>query len=382
MNQKLKFIKKIKIIHILNSVGGVDVSLRLILENCNPEKVENIIIHGEHDTKSIYINKNGKPLKEYKLPIQREISIFKDLKAIYNTIKILKIEKPNIIHAHSAKGGVIARTASLFYKIKVLHTPQAYSYLSSPKGFKRIVFLGIEKALKSFRSILVASSTSELNRGLFEVGYKKQNTELFNNSINPITINSEDKISSQFPKKYICSVGRPSFQKNIEMMIKVIKELKKMIPEIHLVLLGVGEYSPNKNKVEELIIKYKLKDNVTLIPWIAREKIFQIISKSELYLSTARYEGLPYSIIEALAIGKACIVTNCDGNRDLVKNEINGYVVEENEIKSMANRIFELYNDNKKRKKFELNSFDSFNLNYNIEKNIVNIETIYKKYSN
>lgn len=374
--------KKIKIIHILNSVGGVDVSLRLILENCNSEEFENIIIHGKHDTKSVYINKNGKPLKEYKLPIQREISIFRDLKAIYNTIKILKIEKPNIIHAHSAKGGVIARTASLFYKIKVLHTPQAYSYLSSPKGLKRIVFLGIEKALKNFSSILVASSTSELNRGLFEVGYKKQNTELFNNSINPITINSEDKISSQIPKKYICSVGRPSFQKNIEMMIKVIKELKKMIPEIHLVLLGVGEYSPNKNKVEELIIKYKLKDNVTLIPWIAREKIFQIISKSELYISTARYEGLPYSIIEALALGKACIVTNCDGNRDLVKNAINGYVVEENEIKSMANRIFELYNDNKKRKKFELNSFDSFNLNYNIEKNIVNVETIYKKYSN
>ena len=117
-----------------------------------------------------------------------------------------KIEKPNIIHAHSAKGGVIARTASLFHKIKVLHTPQAYSYLSSPKGLKRIVFLGIEKALKNFSSILVASSTSELNRGLFEVGYKKRNTELFNNSINPITINSEDKISSQIPKKYICSV--------------------------------------------------------------------------------------------------------------------------------------------------------------------------------
>ena len=374
--------KKIKIIHILNSVGGVDVSLRLILENCNSEEFENIIIHGKHDTKSVYINKNGKPLKEYKLPIQREISIFRDLKAIYNTIKILKIEKPNIIHAHSAKGGVIARIASLFYKIKVLHTPQAYSYLSSPKGLKRIVFLGIEKALKNFSSILVASSTSELNRGLFEVGYKKQNTELFNNSINPITINSEDKTSSQVPKKYICSVGRPSFQKNIEMMIEVIKELKKMIPEIHLVLLGVGEYSPNKNKVEKLIIKHKLKDNVTLIPWIAREEIFQIISKSELYISTARYEGLPYSIIEALALGKACIVTNCDGNRDLVKNAINGYVVEENEIKSMANRIFELYNDNKKRKKFELNSFDSFNLNYNIEKNIVKVETIYKKYSN
>ena len=340
--------KKIKIIHILNSVGGVDVSLRLILENCNPEEFENIIIHGEQDTKSLYKDKNNKLLKEYKLPIQREISIFKDLKTIYNTIKILKIERPNIIHAHSAKGGGIARTASIFCKTRVLHSPQAYSYLSCPKGFKRIIFLGIEKAFRGFSSILVASSTSELNRGLFEVGYKKRNTELFNNSINPITIDSEDKTSCQTPKKYICSVGRPSFQKNIEMMIEVIKELKKMIPEIHLMLLGVGEYSPNKNNIENLIVKYKLRDNVTLVPWIDREEIFQIISKSELYISTARYEGLPYSVIEALALSKACVVTNSDGNRDLVKNEVNGYVVENNEAKSMANRIFEIHKNKEK----------------------------------
>ena len=373
--------KKVKVLHILNSVGGVDVSLRLILENSNTNEFNHVIIHGADDTKKSYSDKNGNILKEYKLPIQREISLLKDLKAIYQTIKILKKENPSVVHAHSAKGGIIARAASIFHKVKVLHTPQAYSYLSTSKGIKRTIFLLVEKFFKNFNSILVASSNSELNRGINEVGYKKEKALLFNNSINKIEIDLLEKISISLPKNFICSVGRPSFQKNIEMMIEVIKEVKKEIPDVHLVLMGVGEYSPNKESVEELIVKYNLEENTTLINWIDRNEIFKIIAKSELYISTARYEGLPYSIIESLALGKACVVTNCDGNRDLVINEVNGYVIEENDVKSMANRIFALYNNKELMKKFGENSLASFNSNFNIENNILKIESIYRKYS-
>ncbi|RZP04846.1 MAG: glycosyltransferase family 1 protein [Flavobacteriales bacterium] len=373
--------KKIKIAHILNSVGGVDVSLRLILENCNPNQFEHIIVHGQNDTKVNFVNKDHRKLIDYKLSIQREISPLNDFKAIYNTIKILKAENPDIIHAHSAKGGIIGRVASIFFNTKVLHTPQAYSYLSSPKGLKRKIFLVIEKFFKNINSILVASSPSELNRGINDVGYKRKNTNLFNNSINPIELDN-DQISISLPSDFICSVGRPSFQKNIEMMVEVIREVKKVIPKIHLVILGVGEYSPNKKNIEKLINKYTLEQNITLVPWIYRGEIFKIIKKSKFYISTARYEGLPYSIIESLALKKACVVTNTDGNRDLVKNEINGYVVEENDIKTMANRIFTLYNNDEKRKVFEHNAFESFKSNYNIENNILNIERIYRKYIN
>ena len=373
--------KKIKIAHILNSVGGVDVSLRLILENCNPNQFEHIIVHGKDDTKINFVNKDRHKLPDYKLSIQREISPLNDFKAIYNTIKILKAENPDIIHAHSAKGGIIGRIASVFFNTKVLHTPQAYSYLSSPIGLRRTIFLVIEKFFKNINSILVASSPSELNRGINDVGYKKKNTNLFNNSINPIEL-VDDNTSISLPSDFICSVGRPSFQKNIEMMVEVIREVKKVIPKIHLVILGVGEYSPNKENLEQLITKYTLEENITLVPWINRDEIFKIIKKSKIYISTARYEGLPYSIIESLALGKACVVTDSDGNRDLVKNEINGYVVKENDIKTMANRIFTLYHDDEKRKVFEHNAFESFKFNYNIENNILNIERIYRKYIN
>ncbi|MGV6828238.1 MAG: glycosyltransferase [Flavobacteriales bacterium] len=371
---------KIKVIHILNSVGGVDVSLRLILENTNPQKIENIVIHGKEDTKKPFYDKNLKPIKEFKLPIQREISVLKDLSSILKTIKILKKEQPNIIHAHSAKGGIIARAASLFFNVNVLHTPQAYSFLST-KGIKSKLFLIIEKIFKSCNSILLASSTSELNRGIKEVGYKKEKALLFNNSINKITVNPSDKIQAILPKKFICSVGRPSYQKNIEMMVEVVKKVKNTIPNIHLVLMGVGEYSPNKEQVEKLIKKNQLENNFTLIPWIAREEIFKIIAKSDLYISTARYEGLPYSLIESLAIGKASVVTNCDGNRDLVKNNKNGFVVELEDIEAMAKEIIKLLKDTKLRKEFETKSLNYFNTNFNMENNINKLEGIYLKYS-
>ena len=56
--------------------------------------------------------------------------------------------------------------------------------------------------------------------------------------------------------------------------------------------------------------------------------------------------------------------------------------IKENDIKTMANRIFTLYHDDEKRKVFEHNAFESFKFNYNIENNILNIERIYRKYIN
>jgi glycosyltransferase involved in cell wall biosynthesis len=373
--------KKLKIIHVLHAVGGVDVSVRLITQNIDSAQHETIIIHGTTDTQKPFLDNNSKELKEYALPISREISPYNDLKAIQQTIKILRKEKPDVVHAHSAKGGIIARAASMFYAVPVLHTPQAYSFLSEPKGLKRLVFLGIEKFFKNINATLLASSNSERNRGIQEVGYKEEKALVFNNSINPIS-NKFVRISEiNLPENFICTVGRPSFQKNIELMIEVLKTVKLKQPNIHLVLMGVGEYSPNKQQVEQLITAYNLESNITMIPWIAREKIFAIIKKSKLYISTARYEGLPYSIIASLAIGKACVVTDCDGNRDLIEDGYNGYVIKENMVDTMANRIFALLEDDILRNTLGENALTHFNTHFNIEENSKKLEAIYKQIS-
>jgi hypothetical protein len=84
--------KKIKIAHILNSVGGVDVSLRLILKNIDSKNFENIVIHGKKDTLSPFETKENDIIKSFKLNIVRNINPLKDLTALFQSYKVLKQE--------------------------------------------------------------------------------------------------------------------------------------------------------------------------------------------------------------------------------------------------------------------------------------------------
>jgi len=367
--------KRVKVAHVLYSVGGVEVYLDLVTKNIDSKIVENIIIHSKKNKVKEYIDNVGKPVKQFFIPIQRDISIVHDLKCVYQTIKILKKEKPDLIHAHSAKGGIIGRLASLFYPVTVLHTPHAYSYLSTNSKLKKKIFLTIERVFKSFNSVLLATSDSELKRGIEEVGYKPSKALLFNNSILPVSVKGLEV--QALPKTYICTVGRPSYQKNIELMIEVVRKIKKKIPDIHLVVMGLGVVSPNTESVKELISKYHLEDNTTLIEWIERDKIFHILKGAKFYLSTSRYEGLPYSIIECLSLKKAIIASNCDGNRDLVINNYNGYLIDETEIDEFVQKSMELYDNNKLRREFENNSYYLFKEKFDLSTNIKSLEEIY-----
>lgn len=368
---------KVKILHVLHSVGGVDVSLRLILSNLDPNKFESIVVKGKTDTEKVFQDANHAKIKTHNCTIIRNISPLNDLKALKDLQKIVKEEKPDLIHAHSAKGGILGKLVGHFKKVPILHTPQAYSFLSANSKIKKSAFLTIEKVFSKLNNKILASSTSEQNRAINEVGYETEKALIFNNSIKPIDEIKPLSIRKTWPDEYICSVGRPSFQKNIELMIEILAELKKKNSQIHLVLMGVGFHSPNLETIKKLIKKYNLSKNISLLEWTEREDIFHIIKKSQLYISTARYEGLPYSIIEALALKKACVVTDADGNRDLIKDNHNGFVIFDNNIKEFNQKIELLLSDNKLKKQFEENAYRRFNSNFNINNTIQSLERIY-----
>jgi glycosyltransferase involved in cell wall biosynthesis len=372
--------KKKKVLHILHCVGGVEVWLRLMLANIDPEKFENIVIHGENDTKEPFYYKDRSEVKRYRVPIFREIAIIKDSIAIYKSYKIIQSEKPDIIHVHSAKGGIIGRLIGRFFNIKVLFTPQAFSYLSETDGLKKNVFLQIEKTFANGNSILLASSNSERNRAIQEVGYEENKTLVFNNCVEPIAAIQPLSIPKTWPDNYICTVGRPCYQKNIDFMIKVFHEVKKS-KDIHLVLMGVGHHVGQLDLVKQMIIDLDLSQHVTLLDWTSREDVLHIVSKSQLYLSTARYEGLPYAIIESLALSKACVVSDCDGNRDLVRDGYNGFLIKEYDVDAYKNKIITLLDDKALSDKFSENAQQLFLENFNIKTNITELESIYTAYS-
>jgi glycosyltransferase involved in cell wall biosynthesis len=82
-----------------------------------------------------------------------------------------------------------------------------------------------------------------------------------------------------------------------------------------------------------------------------------------------------------MALSKPCVVSDCDGNRDLIQNDYNGFVVKDENISEFSERIKLLLNDDSLLRKLSKNAKECFNENYNIQKNIKKLEEIYTNFS-
>ena len=375
-----KSFSKIKILHLLHCVGGVEVYVRQITENINPDYIENIIVSQTLINKDKFQNSNKGLIKTHTINIKREINPLFDLLAIFKFIYIIIKEKPNLIHAHSAKGGVIARISSLFFKIKVFYTPHAFSFLSTNSFLKRQLYIFIEKALKTSNTFVLATSISEKNQAEHKIGYSPSKVMVLNNAIPPFDL-SIIKAYPLIHSNYICTVARPSYQKNVEMLLDVFLLITNKCNDIHLFIIGAGEYSPSLNKIKKIIVKYNLDSNVTILPWVARTNVLSIIKNSKIYVSTSRYEGMPYAVIESMSLKVPCVLTDVDGNRDLVKDGYNGYIIKNMDVKDMSLKICDLLENNDKRKQFGENAYAYYLKNHLLSQFIDKLTRNYFKIS-
>lgn len=366
--------RKLKVMHVLNAVGGVKVYLDQILENIDFSRFDITVVRGKGDDCQF---SQEALITEFRIDLVREISVIQDFRALTQLIRRIRAEKPDLIHCHSAKAGVIGRIAAYRTGVKVLYTPHAFSYLSTGSRLKRWVYLQIERLLASRKSVLLATSPSEQKRAIEEVGYREADTRVFHNSVRPVPMSDSGTFPPKsWPDTYICTVGRPSYQKNISCMVDIVDSLSKDT-DIHLVVMGVGFYAPENESVKEKIAALGLESRITLLPWCDRNEVLHIIRHSKMYISTSRYEGLPYSVIEALALAKPCVVSDCDGNRDLIRNDMNGFIVPQGDIAAFTEKIRNILDDGDLAQRLSSGAAKTFSEHYDITTNIRLLEALY-----
>ena len=129
------------------------------------------------------------------------------------------------------------------------------------------------------------------------------------------------------PDKYICYIGRPSYQKNPLFLVEVVKDVHILHPEVKFVLLGVGYYSPELDRMKTKIAEYALEEVISLFPWLNHRETLEYVNNSLFYLTVARYEGLPLAVIEAMSLGKAIVASDVAGNKDCVQDGYNGRLI-------------------------------------------------------
>jgi L-malate glycosyltransferase len=142
-------------------------------------------------------------------------------------------------------------------------------------------------------------------------------------------------------------VGRLSETKRPHIFIDIIRLLKEKFPNINAVIAGDG---PEKDHILKLIKSHNLESNIQLLgqvdhveTWLLRSKVFVL---------TSRWEGVSISMLEAMACGSVPIVSNVGDLKDIIKNDINGYLIEaHHQPHEYANHAQEILHNDAKRER-------------------------------
>lgn len=361
-----------KILHVGQMIGGIGVYIRNTITAADAS-IDYVIVSGKEDQNKP-VMKDGKVIKEYKIDLYRELSL-KDLKGLFQMIRIIRKEKPDLIHCHSAKGGFLGRWAGCLCHVKTLYTPHAYSFLSSQGEIKKKLFMFLER-LARLNSDMLACSVSERELGMKEVHYREPHALVWNNSV-PDAWNVVEKKEKEMDSCFkVCCVGRPCYQKNTLFLIEVVKMVVEKIPNTKFHLLGVGYYSPDLEQVKTLIKQYRLENNIEMTPWLPQKETFEYMMNADVYLTVSRYEGLPLSVIEAMSLGCPVVASDVPGNVDCVKSGVNGFLLPL-EAELFALKIIYLYTHPEVRKRMGEYSRGLFERSFCIDTQIKGLLKIY-----
>lgn len=362
------------ILHIGNIKSGIDTYVRNVISFAN-DRFAFIIVGGADDNSKEYI-RNGEGVPTYRISLYRSLNPINDFKALLQLVRIIRRTRPDIIHCHSAKGGMIGRVAGWIMGVKTYYTPHAFSFLSSNSKIKRCIYLILERMTR-FNSNILACSESERKLALEIVHYRKEKVFVWNNAIPEIQEEHVKELRvSEIKEPYIISIGRPSYQKNPLFMVDVMRKVHEKNKKIKLLLVGVGFHSPLLSDMKSLIVKYDLENVITLLPWSSHSETLGYLKRSAMYLTTSLYEGLPIAVLEAMAMKKAIVASDVIGNKDCIYDNYNGFLLPMDE-EIFCKKICSLFVDAKESCRMGENSYELFKKCFCIDTRIIELEEIY-----
>ena len=297
-------------------------------------------------------------IKHYKVEIYRNPFSRDVIKAYKQLDKVLNEETFDIIHCNTPIGGVLGRICGSKHKVnKIIYEAHGFHFYRGAPIFNWLIYYPIEKFLARKTDILITinkedyqiSKKFHIKRGgkLIYIPGVGVNTEKFKSDKNSIARANEIRKKENISEKdFVCvCVGRLDSNKNVKCLIDSFKYLPD---NIHLLVCGDGVEKENLINLANSINKHNQ------IHFLGnRNDMADIYECADMFLMASYREGLSRSIIEAMSSGLPCAVSNIRGNRDLIVEGENGYLVNPDDSKKYSECILDCLANKEKREKYK-----------------------------
>ena len=371
---KCILMKKKKIFFLITTLkpGGAEIMLKKIIFNLNSNKYSIFVCS---------IRKKGSIIKEIRPFVEKIFFLnaknyVEGFKGCLRLRKILIKEKPDIIHCFMVHANLLGRFASIGLKCKVVSSIRVK--LIDKKYIPLIILDVISKHLVNYYMV---NSKTLLNFYL-NLGISRNKIKLIENGIevekfkpNKKIREIKDNMGLEKEIPVISMIAHLRKQKDHETMIKALNFLKQ---RREFIFLMVGDYTPNLSvtlNVRKLIQKYHLKENIKILG--LRDDIPEILSITDIWVSSTLYEGQSNSLLEAMLMRKPIVTTNIPENAEVAKNNQHAILVPIRSPKKLAEKIGYLLDNEGIAERLSNYAYKRVKNNYNIQKTVLKLEELY-----
>jgi glycosyltransferase involved in cell wall biosynthesis len=349
---------KAKVYHVITKLelGGAQKVTLMTLERLPRDRYDVGLITGPEGLLVDWANRIPALTRVWNPSLVRELRPLQDLRAFLGLWRLFRKERPQIVHTHSSKAGILGRWAAKLAGVPLIfHTAHGFGFNDFQRRAVHSVYLGLEKLTARITTKLFLVSYANAEKAE-KCGVVKQGDWILARD----SIAVDEFIRPKPRRQKLRDWGVPENkvivgmiacfkpQKSPEDFIEVAAQVLKKTDRAHFLMAGDGEL---RASVEERIRRHGIGRHVTLLGWQDEQEMPEVYRNLDIVVLTSLWEGLPCVFSEAMACELPIVATNVDGAREAIMDGDNGFLHEPHDVDAMAESVLRLVNEPETRRR-------------------------------
>ena len=334
---------RIKVLEMIDRsfLGGGQITLLSLVKGLDKDKFEVMAASGGGGPLVDELGKLGVP----HIPI--DVRKLSGPGAAGRIAAVLRGAAIDVLHTHGGIAGLYGRLAAKKAGIPaVVHTLHGIHYLHYRNPLLKWAFIVLERRLSRFTDAVIFVSQADLRRGMKLRLAPAGKARLIRNGIDPAgMIPGFDRAAKKIElgsdgRPLIVAVSRLHRQKGLKYLLRAVPLIREGIPAVKVVIAGGG---PLASKLASAVRRLRIGESASLLG--EREDAREVLAAADVFVLPSLWEGLPYVLVEAAALGKPIVASDIDGVREVVRSGETGVLVPPRDPGSLAAALILLLMD-------------------------------------
>ena len=378
-----------KVLHVLEAtIGGtkrhlLDLAPALQFRGLHIEVACPRIRDEHHGDTSFWNDLTSLNIPTHEVPMTRRPLSRQNLTAVPTLTHLIRTRRYDIIHAQSSIAGAIARAAAFLAnpRPKIVYSPHGYAFLSAEWGRRAAAFRLAERLLSRLTDRVIAVSPAEGEEAIKHGLVTPQQLAVIPNGVVSADTPAERLPIEQLAPELAAFAGAPlvgtiarmTEQKDPLTWLRVAARVHQVRPDVRFVWIWGG------GSLEQAV--YDETDRLGLRQHVAflghRPDARRLLGALDVFLLTSRFEGLPYSVIEALAAATPVVATRVPGTVDVILDQHTGLLAAPEDVPALADGVLELLEDPTLRRRMGAQGRSDVLARFSVERMVERTHALY-----